>query len=347
MMAVRTLFVLVCGMLLLPAYAEQEEDVALYGLLKRSNAVYSPHEAAEYGTVEQVQKAVAASPQHVNITDEQGDTPLHKAARRGNAEAVKLLLSAGADALAPDAEGRTPCDVAESATVRELMEAAAKVRAEELKLCECIKGGDALAVKRYLDAGVSANALSADKTQTVLCVAVAANQAECVRLLLEAGANVAYENTAFKSVLHVAAAHAGAEVIRILLEAGAEPMHEGNNGATPLHDAVWCRNSAAVEALIPAYSAVNFNPDGKRNGFPVVMAIGAGRADYVHLFIMAGMDVNDKRFADLPLLHLAAQHKHTFIVKMLLDAGADKNAKDKQGHTAADYATGEAKALLK
>ena len=75
----------------MPADAEQEEDVALYRLLKRSNAVYSPHETAEYGTVEQVQKAVASSPQHVNITDEQGDTPLHKAARRGNAEVGKRV----------------------------------------------------------------------------------------------------------------------------------------------------------------------------------------------------------------------------------------------------------------
>jgi ankyrin repeat protein len=77
------------------------------------------------------------------------------------------------------------------------------------------------------------------------------------------------------------------------------------------------------------------------------MAIAGGRADYVQLFLNAGMKVNDARFAKRPLLHLAAMQDRAFIVKMLLEAGADKNALDEHSKRAVDYAKGEAAQLLK
>ena len=59
------------------------------------------------------------------------------------------------------------------------------------------------------------------------------------------------------------------------------------------------------------------------------------------------MKVNDSRFAKRPLLHFAAMQDRVFVVKMLLDAGADKNARDEYGKRAVEYAKGEAAQLLK
>lgn len=335
------------GMLLPVSGADEAKVDKLMKQTRRSNAVYSPHEAAAFGTEEQMRAAVAAEPFHVNITDEVGDTPLHIAARSGKAGAVKILLEAGADAAAKDSSGKTPLQIAEGKSTVKLLEAAAKVRDLELKLSRDVQMGKVATVQAALKDKVNPNALSEDKSCSVLCVAVKARNAEMVEVLIKSGADVNYVTPQNKSVLHLAAVHGDAAIINALLKAGAVPTHPGNNGATPLHDAVWARNSVAVQTLIPAYAEMNFSPDGKNNGYPVEMAIGGARADYVQLFLNAGMKVNDVRFAKRPLLHFAAMQDRAFIVRMLLEAGADKNALDEHGKRAVDYAKGEAAQLLK
>ena len=332
---------------IMPVYAAGGEDDALLKWLRRSNAVYSPLEAAEYGSVVQMEDAVMEEPLQVNAVDELGRTALHIAAGKGKTEAVKILLEAGADSAACDADGKLPLDVAQGDEVKQLLVAAGEVRAKELQLCKDVQAGNVAAVKAALAAGVNADALSADKRGTVLCVAVLSKNAEIVKELLSAGADANFVNSFQKSVLHVAAVNADGEVIRALLAAGADPMHPGNNGATPLHDAIWSRNTRAVEALIPAYAECNYTSDGKGNGYPITMAIVGNRADYVQMFINAGMNLNAKCFAKCPLLHLAVMHDRVFMVKMLLDAGADRNAVDEHGKKAVDYAKGEAYELLK
>ena len=52
--------------------------------------------------------AAAADP---NAREEDGFTPLHRAAVWGHAEAIKALLATGADAAAPDEDGQTPFDL--------------------------------------------------------------------------------------------------------------------------------------------------------------------------------------------------------------------------------------------
>ncbi len=47
----------------------------------------------------------------VNIADDSGWTPLHRAYQRGNAEIIRLLLDAGADPNARDTNGRLPSDM--------------------------------------------------------------------------------------------------------------------------------------------------------------------------------------------------------------------------------------------
>lgn len=329
-----------------PLYAADKED-ALLKWLCRSNAVYSPQEAAENGSVEQLQRAVQAEPLQVNAIDELGRTALHLAAPRGNAELIKILLEAGADATVVDADGKTPAELADDATVKSVFAAAVAEREREIQVSLDIKAGKTAAVEAALADGVRVNALNEEKSGTLLSVAVHANKADMVKLLLAHGADASAINVNGKSVLHVAAARAGREIVQLLLAAGANPMHPGNNGATPLHDAIWEGNSAAVEALIPAYAEVNFSPDGRHNGYPIGMAIMRGRADYVQLFINAGINLNDKRFCKMPLLHTAASHDRVFIVNMLLQAGADRNAVDSHGKKAVEYAKGEAYELLK
>lgn len=336
----------ILALVVMPVLADNREDYLLRWL-KRSNAVYSPLEAAEYGSVEQMQKAIEAEPTQVNDTDELGRTALHLAAARGDVALVGILLEAGADASAKNAAGHQAIEVAQGEDVINLLKTAGVAREKELALSKAVKNGKIKEVKAALAAGVNVNALNEDKTGNMLSVAVLADNVEMVKLLLSAGADVNAVPHGAKSVLHCAAVRSNGEIVRALLAAGADPMHPGNNGACALHEAIWAGNSAAVEALIPAYASCNFSPDGRHNGYPVGMAIMRGRADYVQLFLNAGMDVNDKRFAKEPLLHQAVKHNRVFMVKMLLDAGAKRDARDAHGKKAVEYAQGEAYELLK
>lgn len=325
-----------------------EEEEALLHWLRRSNAVWSPHEVAVFGdSAEDVQRALQASPQYLNTADEQGNTPLHLAVRAGNTAVVAAFLEAGADACAKDAQGKMPIELTEQAHLVDLLKKYVEVRAAELKMCSSVRAGDKVAVSAALAAGVSPNARDAELDGPVLCVAVLEKNLEMVEMLLAAGASMEVVLPHGKSMLHLAAATSSVEVLRVLQKRGLSPLAVDAHGATPLHEAVWAKNTAAVQELLPAYAKLNFSPRGKHVGTPIEMAIAQSRADYVQLFLNAGIDVNDARFRSNPLLHTAARMDKTFIVKMLLDAGADKNAVDAEGKRAVEYAKGEAAELLK
>jgi len=59
---------------------------------------------------------------NVNAEDEDGDTPLHWAARYGKTGLARILLRRGADAKALDKKYRTPARVADDNGHRELAE---------------------------------------------------------------------------------------------------------------------------------------------------------------------------------------------------------------------------------
>ena len=325
-----------------------DDDEALMKWLRRSNAVYSPHEAALFGKdAEDMSRAVKAAPQHVNIVDEQGNSPLHLAVMGGNAGMVEVLLEAGADACMKNAQCQLPIELATNDDIVAMLKKAAVAREAELQLCSAVQQGDAQAVRAALAAGVSPNAQVAGSPGTVLSVAVQNNKADIVEMLLAAGAGTELAHPNGKSLLHLAAERSSAAVVRALIKAGVDPMKPDVQGATPLHDAVWAKNTAAVQELLPAYAEVNFSPQGRHLGTPIEMAIAHSRADYVQMFLNAGIDVNGRMFRKNPLLHTAARMDKVFIVKMLLDAGADKNAVDAEGKRAVEYAKGEAAELLK
>ncbi|HUX62708.1 ankyrin repeat domain-containing protein [Sulfuricella sp.] len=96
--------------------------IFLLSVIGNSHAAGTIFEAARSGTVQEVEKMLAANKSLVNARTELGSTPLHIAATRSNPEIAKLLLAKGADINAKDNNGTTPLHIAAFTGKKELVE---------------------------------------------------------------------------------------------------------------------------------------------------------------------------------------------------------------------------------
>ena len=77
---------------------------------------------------------------------------------------------------------------------------------------------------------------------------------ECVRLLIDAGADVDARDCNQRTALHCGAEDGNIEIIALLLKAGADPNIKDNQGKTPLDWALW-NNHPEAAALLRQYDA--------------------------------------------------------------------------------------------
>lgn len=159
---------------------------------------------------------------------------LLEAARLGDAEAVRALLRAGADASAARGDGITALHLAaehgHAGSVRALLHAGAAVDAgtrigRYTPLHLAARGGHDNAVALLLDAGADPRAETTNSRATALHLAAGAVRGTAaVAALLEHGADPdAREASAGQTPLFFAAAANRAEAIAVLLDAGADP----------------------------------------------------------------------------------------------------------------------------
>lgn len=104
-------------------------------------------EAARLGMVEDVKRILRSHPELVGERDETGATALHYAAFGGHRDAVRLLVEAGADINATDAQfGATPAGWA----IEYLREMGGFLGIELSDFAWAIENGDSAWVARYL-----------------------------------------------------------------------------------------------------------------------------------------------------------------------------------------------------
>ncbi len=197
--------------------------------------------------------------------------PLQKAATEGNLVEVDANLFLGKKDIVNEKNsyGFTPLDAAAA-------------------------GGWVDAAKRLLDNGADINGGSASRTP--LHLAVDANHAEVVELLLARGANT---KDGVSSPLHIAAEKGYRQIAQMLIKSGANV----NAGA------------------------------GSYQGTPLLVACNNGKAALVQFLLDKSADIQAVDGEKRTALHLAAQRGDMETVQLLLQRGASVNTQDKSGHT--------------
>ena len=139
--------------------------------------------------------------------------------------------------------------------------AAAPPAAQEsdVRLRDWAATGQTDAVRKWLSEGRKVAVDVPDEAGwTALMHAAHAGHAAIVRLLLDAGANVAVQNRAQETALHLAARQGSTDIVQLLLAAGADFAARDGEGRTPLSRAI-DRGRAEVINLLHAAALASFN----------------------------------------------------------------------------------------
>jgi uncharacterized protein len=255
-------------------------------------------------------------------------TPLHLASQGGHANLIGALLAAGADVKATTSTGATP-----------LMLAA--------------RAGDPEGVSRLIAAGADVNAKESAYGQTPLMVAAGHDRADVITLLLARGADASIASavadlralTAPSDDDRRPGATASADVAGTTRPFRYNELIGAQGGLTALHFAARQGSARAVRALLAGGADVNAASPADR-ATPLVVAIINGHFDIAAALLERGADPNavteagvSPLYATLnvqwapiaaypqPRAHLQQSRTYLELLTLLLDKGADPNAR--------------------
>lgn len=268
-------------------------------------------------------RQLASTSAAANLENNLRSRPLHYAAIYGSAEAVRILLEAGADPNARNQQEATP-----------LIYAAWNLAKTRL----------------LVDKGAQVNVAAKNGTTPLMVAASALGNSGSVRYLLEHGAAAKATDVLGDDALIHAGWMSDPQAVALLLAKGANAHNADRAGFTALQMAPSFADCERVTLLLRAGADVNsFNTFAGqvKNGpialvhlTPLMLAAPYGDAETIGTLLKAGARVNDVDIRKMnPLmLAIATDHANAATVRQLVAAGADVHAKDQNGESALDWA---------
>ncbi|KAJ6260422.1 Ankyrin-1 [Drechslerella dactyloides] len=236
-------------------------------------------------------------------TSKKEHTPLHLAVIADNVDAADLLLGAGVNSGATDAEGRFPASYVGSGEMVNLL----------------LRHGVNFSVRDIHE-------------RTALHWAVRENRDGVIPALLDAGLKASDTGFNGETALHMAVAAHGHDLVKLLLSRDVSaidsPMRRVPD-TTPLHVATTEGDDKMVQLLLDHGAEARFSESP-----PLNIAVANGRLDIVKLFHARGQDLNIRsRDSDKLPLDVAASKRDLAMGRYLVENGAQFSLKDSPNST--------------
>lgn len=239
----------------------------------------------------------------VNITTEEGDTPLHIASANGSMEVVKILYQHNAGINVKNKEGNTPLMNAviysQLPVATYLLFSGADPR---------IKNKNSWTALHYAAEGAKCDELFFD------CV-------EMITILINAGAGVNERDIDGFTPAFVAAISDRLVLLKVLVKHGADLNLKGTRGAGIIHEVAYRGNIEVVSYLLD--QGVDVNSKDFENGWTALhYAVQRGRRRVVSLLLKRGADPKVEAEDGQTPLQLAFQFRRLEAAKLLIENGA-------------------------
>jgi len=199
---------------------------------------------------------------------ENGEDPLQYALDRLNADAIELLLNAGADPNAPDKKGRTPLYIA--------------IEEQKIGLARLL-----------VEKGGNAGFVSSTWKLTPVQLAIDLKNLDMLSLLIVNGAPVDVE-TDFDKIPLAMAIRAGAPFVSYILQSGNVNLSTTDeDGNTFLHFAAIYENNGRIARELIDHG-INIDSVNNEGQTPLHVAASKGNNEVVKILVSLGADINAK-----------------------------------------------------
>lgn len=280
-----------------------------------------------------VVEALLARKVDPNVLVGESERPLHVASENGHDQIVRLLLDSGADVSTKDNTGNTPmylaCANGHIEIVQELLEEAPDLHnvdvAAWMPLNDVVKVGREELMRVLLHyAGADASNFFGVLLQKAVLVAAQIGEEGMLGLLLDAGADINFQDAFGNTALQLAAWCSHPRIVLLLLARRANLELRDGKGNTALSDAADRGSTAILKLLMDAGAdkdAVNH-----LGLTPLLRAATADNDQSVRLLLDRGAKAISTDPNHDGVLQLSAAKYSTDVVKVLLDRGADINS---------------------
>jgi ankyrin repeat protein len=226
---------------------------------------------------------------NLNKRDSNGRTLLHDASVRNHTDIIRTLVQNGANEYVKDIRGRTP-----------LMYAAAKGHLDIVKYLiqrntfkipiKCNYGLVMIETNEYL------NTVD-DDGRSCLMYACGEGHTECVKHILDSGANVNITDSGGRNALMYACREGFTDLVQILIDKGISVNAVSNVGWSALHYSCLRGHFRLVKLLLE--NNINLNIENNMNNTAAYFAFKSGNIDIVKLLLENSLKMSYKDIADI------------------------------------------------
>ena len=298
------------------------------------------HHAVRKGCSKDALEAIVHLCTNVNATDKNNETALMIACKRGNKDAMNVLLTVGAtNCCDPNGDTclhyavRNDCctEVFQSLITHGVDVEVTNMYNETALLIAC-KEGKNDAINVLLNAGADPYIPDGNGATCIHHAVGEGCNKDVIETIVNHDVDINATDKNNATALMIACKRGNKDAINVLLTAGADPNIADIDGDTCLHSA--SRNNSCTDIL---QAIINHGADvnaTRKNITALMIASKNGNIDAVNVLLKAGADTTIVDIYGNTCLQLSVVSNYNKIVQTIIDHGADVNATNNNNHTA-------------